>query len=92
MVYEEVDLKPNSKPVEILMNEEDISLDDEEDLMRRAEADEDDKCSILGSIWAEKLKELPTDLRPKVKKMINRVFEEARKGTLSAQFNIFECH
>lgn len=77
MVYEEL------KPEEILGNNED-------NLVRWAEADEDDKWSIIGTIWGERLKELPADVRHRVKRVINRVFKEARKGTLSNQFSVFE--
>lgn len=89
MVYEEIDLKNNSKP-EGYVNDGEHNIDDlEDDLARMAEADEDDKCCIIGNIWGERLKQLPADMRPKVKKIINRVFEEARKGTLtlSTQFD-----
>ncbi|XP_065218821.1 peroxynitrite isomerase THAP4-like isoform X2 [Planococcus citri] len=59
------------------------NIEEEDDLLEMAEADEEDQCYIMGSIWGERLKLLSEDIRSRVREIINQVFKEAQKGTLS---------
>lgn len=58
------------------------SISEEDDLIEMAEADEEDKCYILGSIWGERLKLLSDDMRTRVRNLVNKIFQDAQKGTL----------
>lgn len=59
------------------------NIDEEDDILEMAEADEEDQCHIMGSIWGERLKLLSDDIRVRVREIINQVFKEAQKGTLN---------
>lgn len=59
------------------------NIDEEDDLMEMAEADEEDQCNIMGSIWGERLKLLSEDIRSRVREVINQIFKEAQKGNLN---------
>lgn len=53
---------------------------------------EDDECFALGSTWGELLKQLSSDVRTKVQKLVNQVFEDARKDILTDKYKVFEYH
>lgn len=59
---------------------DDDATEEDSELMN---ADEEDKCYILGSIWGERLKLVPLNLRFVVRRLIDQIFEEARTGKLT---------
>lgn len=83
-MYENVDTKSNLKAT-------DVSMCIEEDIEEIKELDtgvEEDQCNILGNIWGERLKELPFNVRPLVRQVIDDIFEEARIGILTEKLNL----
>lgn len=55
-----------------------------------ANMDEEDRCYILGSIWGERLKLLPLDVRVLVRQLIDKIFKEALMDSLSEKIIVSE--